>query len=247
MTNPRLFGELEAHLALRSRGAAGRSAMAALAAAGIETTGAGDPLELALGCHNPSCHHPGAGGSASVTVSKLIAIARGDEVALLCVLVALRPALVKMVRRVERSGTPGPEPASVVLAAATEAILTGRAVTAREVVARTWTIARSAARRERRFAERHRPTAELPEVVDVVDPGPPAGERVPAVLEDAVALGVLGVTDAVLVHQTRVLGRPLVTVAREWGTTRAALDSARRRAEGSLRSMLAGQGEGRCV
>ena len=246
MTNPWIFDRLETHLALRSRGAAGRSAMARLAA-GIETNGAGDPLELALGCHKPSCHQPGAGGSASVTVSGLIALARGDEVALLCVLVALRPALVKMARRLERSGTPGPEAASVVLAAATEAILTRRAVTAREVVAGTWTIARSTARRERRFAERHRPTAELPDVADVVEHGASTGERVPAVLEEAVARGVLSGSDAVLVHQTRVLGRPLVAVARAQGTTRAALDSSRRRAEGSLRSMLVGQGEGRCA
>ena len=236
MTTAPLFDRLALDLAARSHGPAGPAALARFAAAGVDTAGHADPVALALACRA----HPRSPW-ARTTVSRLATVVPGDATATLTVLLAMRPALLRLVRRLLRHGVDSDDAVALVVGQAFEVLadpsLAARPDVARWIVRDTWCRCWTRCRRDRRFEDRWNDgpagdaalrSAEAAAVEPVID----------AVLERAVRTGVLRPRHARLLYETRGLGRPLGDVAAEWGVDAGALASLRRRAERRLRDHL---------
>ena len=235
MTTAHLFDRLSAELDRLGPGAAGRACLDRLARAGVDLAGVRTPLELALACRAPR------GRWARANLAVLVRLVPGDDVATLVVLVALVPALVRAAQRLAGVGVDIDEAEGVVVTVALSALAelepAADGDVASAVVARVWSRCRSQARREALLASRHRPLgAEADDPVD--ETATAAGGTLDAVLGQAVRRGVLGRHHAVLLIETRVLGRPLAEVAAARGTTPGALASLRGRAEDRLLAMV---------
>ena len=230
---------LSAHLTERSRGPAGRAALARWEAAGLDPGEATTPVELALSCHGRG--NPGRSGS---VVAELVRLAPVDETAALCALVALRPALLRLAGHLVRRGTAREEAECDVVAVAWEqlGVLGGvrRRYAAADVVDATWSRLRTlTGLRLRRTA-----WEPLGPQHDAVEAGADPAERVTTVLTEAVADGTLSARQAAVVHDTRVLDRPVAEVAARSGRDPRAVRTERSRAEATLRRHLSAEGAG---
>jgi hypothetical protein len=201
-------------------------------AQGIDVHAASTPLELAQLCNRSEYRD-----LAKEIIGGLVAQAGLDEVACLTVLVALRPALIRMARRLARGGLSSWEVQSDVVVAAWQAVIAASespasTSAARRVVVATWSMCRTESRR----ALRSRLSEEvLADSLDPADRNADPADRVSTLLADACRQGVVSRHQAALIHATRVLDRPIADVAAASGTSPAALRKQRRRIEATLR------------
>jgi hypothetical protein len=229
---------LDRQLARCSAGRAGADGLARLAASGVPTIGCHDPHALAR-----SCHGTADPGRSETVVTTLALLAADDELAALCLLVALRPALLRMTGRLVRGGFDREEAEDRVLTAAWETIATPEATvapTARRLVARTWSTLRTEMRRDLRRRAVEQPVDDWGSEPADADADP--GERVSVLLADARRAGALTRRQATLLYDTRVLDRPVELLSVGTGRSRAALWKEGQRAEQALREFLARDG-----
>jgi hypothetical protein len=236
---PAPFVAVRSHLAARSAGRAGKDALARLAAAGVPVGDHADPLRLALGLR---AGDPPLSTETSVA-GALLEIAGADEVAGLCLFVALEPELVSMTLKLCRLGIESQEAASRVLAACwavmVEPLIPGEPRFLGGVASRTWSRVRGEVRRElhrRRHGTRLRQSFDAAQEADALD-------AAQGLLADAKREGILTAEETRLLYETRVLGRPVGAASVERGQSRQATWKARRRAESALRSYLTGEPE----
>ena len=142
-----LTDELEA----RSASPAGKRAMDRIRNSGIEVGTTVTMAELVAWCHEPA---PGGSERIEAVVNRLLTAARSDPDAAVCALVALRPALLRIARRV-CGGEPDEDELAEVVAIAWEEICgPSGCVGANRVVSATWTRSRSVLRRRSERAAR---------------------------------------------------------------------------------------------
>jgi hypothetical protein len=215
-----------------SRSPSGRRALRRLATAGIDVGQATTLEGLVERYHADSTSRD---GTSRQMLDGLLALAPTDPDAALCALVALRPALRWVVRRVY-----GPHPTedevAEVVALAWAAICDGpprHGTQSRRVVLVTRNRARTL---QRRRAARDARERELDGGGPIAWIGP--SERDEPVLEGAVRAGYLGRDEAELIALTRGIGIPLEVLAIDHGCTRRTLARRRQRAEASLRSWI---------
>ncbi len=246
MTTTALFELLEAHLAARGRGPEGRNVLARLSAGGLDVAGSVDLSELVR-----SCERSRRSLRVEGLVAALCVLAPTDPVAVVAIVVVLRPDLVRQARRLVRAGLAPDEAVAVAVEAVVVAVgamsegdggpKSDEAVV-RALLNAVWRRCRTEARRAERLAAR-----QVPLSVDEVDRPAAGGE--PEVddplLARAVRRGALDVRQARLLYETRGLGRPVVEVAEAWGVGPGTLVSSRRRAEHRLRAMLVAEGSER--
>lgn len=231
MTETTLFDRIERDMEARFRGAEGASVRVHLAEAGVDLGGADYP-GLSRRFQVPW---------ADRLLGALLHLMPDDEVAVLVVVVAVLPEFRWMAGRLVRSGVPSDDAAAAVVHSALGA-LTHTPTEVREVLAETWRRCRTEIRRCDRVArsevawevggeeiERRRWTVDR----ELDEP----------VLTRALRARVLTFEQAVLLHETRGLGRTLPDVAAEWGRPVKRVTSTRRRAEARLRAMLEAEGE----
>jgi DNA-directed RNA polymerase specialized sigma24 family protein len=201
-------------------------------ASGIDVHAASTPIELAQLCNRSEYRDV-----AEEIIGGLVAQAGRDEVACLTVLVALRPALIRIARRLARGGITSWDVQSDVVVAAWQAVIAASespvsTSAARRVVVATW----SACRTESRRTLRSRLSEEvLADSLDPADRNADPADRVSTLLVDACRQGVVSRHQAVLIHDTRVLDRSINELAAASGTSPAALRKQRRRIEATLR------------
>jgi DNA-directed RNA polymerase specialized sigma24 family protein len=201
-------------------------------ASGIDVHAASTPIELAQLCNRSEYRDV-----AEEIIGGLVAQAGQDEVACLTVLVALRPALIRLARRLARGGITSWDVQSDVVVAAWQAVIAASespvsTSAARRVVVATW----SACRTESRRTLRSRLSEEvLADSLDPADRNADPADRVSTLLVDACRQGVVSRHQAVLIHDTRVLDRSINELAAASGTSPAALRKQRRRIEATLR------------
>jgi hypothetical protein len=207
------------------------------AAAGVDLSGAASLEDLVGRYHRGST---GLDDGPRSTLEGLLALAPSDPDAALCALVALRPALYWVARRVHGPSA-SDEDLAEILGFAVEALhapapRSREDSRARQVVLLTRTRARSAARRR---DERRR---EAPAALEFLDPtllvvlGPES--RAEPLLRTAVEEGVLQPAEAELIALTRAFGIPVKVLALDRGVTVKTLLQKRRRAETALRDRL---------
>ncbi|MHB1486655.1 MAG: hypothetical protein ACYCS7_07780 [Acidimicrobiales bacterium] len=236
MTNtPGPMDALLAEVRCRSTGRQGRMAMARFVASGIDAGGARSPIDLVR-----LCNRPGSRGFAEQVVAGLVRLAVEDEMATLVALAALRPAFIRIVCRLVRRGIPRQEAQADVIAAAWESMRSLSAqpmsvAAARQVVAATWSVGRSDSRRvcRRRMSEEG-----LSSTFDVAERGSDPAERVSTLIFDAERHGILSRSQAVIVHDTRVLDRSVAEVAASLGRSCGAVRKRRERIEADLRDFV---------
>jgi DNA-directed RNA polymerase specialized sigma24 family protein len=235
MTNPAApIDALTADLRSRSAGKDGRLAMERFARAGIDAGGAGSPIELAELCARLEDRD-----FSEKVVAGLAGLPPGDELAGLTVLVALRPALIRIAHRLVGLGVPAEEVQADVIAAAWEGVRSSAglpgASPAGKVVAATWNRCRAGSRRawQQRLTERA-----LPATLTVAEPGMDPAEQVSTLVYEARCHGVLSRAQAALVYDTRILGRPIEEVAASLGRSPNALRKQRERIEAALRAFV---------
>lgn len=225
MTND-IFSKLAGELDRRSRGGPGALALERLGAHGASVEDVTTLSDLVRQCHESNV---GAVG----LVADLIKLAPDDELLALAALVALRPALRRVARRVGGHGADQADVDQTVLASAWGAIRApGTEKTASAVVSHVWSETWSQLRRVRRSAER-----EL-----LCEPS--AREWICLIHEDAsadVGLGrpltahTLSQSDLQLVRLVRIVGVPLREVARTLAVPKSTLEYQLQRVERSLR------------
>lgn len=230
--HPAPIASLTRHLALRSATTEGRRAVARWAAAGLAVDECRTPLDVATSCHDPGGRH-----RAELLVADLIDRAPTDELAGLTALVALRPALVRAACRLAR-GAGSADVEAVLVAAAWSAMGQLAAAplahdAARRVVAAVW----AAGLADRRHRRRH-PVDHLPEGWDQPVPDSDPADLVSTLLDDARARAVVSDRQASLVHDSRMLERPLAELAREQAVRVETLRRERHRAERRLRAFV---------
>jgi DNA-directed RNA polymerase specialized sigma24 family protein len=164
-----------------------------------------------------------------------LTLAPGDPLAALCVLAALGPGLVRLLRLAEVWGLERAEAESKVLSAAWEAIV-GGASSAAGVVGWARGDVRNAARRERRRCAREIATPSVPEVefLEFEDGG---GLDL---VGEAVAAGVLSQRQASVLWAVRAHAVSVNDVAEAFGCTPAAVRKNLARSERALRAFLDG-------
>ncbi|HWE68119.1 MAG TPA: hypothetical protein VG298_15870 [Acidimicrobiales bacterium] len=227
--------------------------MSRFSEAGIDIGTALDPLELAR-----SCHVPGRSVRSRAVVSELVALSVSDEMAGLVALVALRPGLFRIVRRLVVRGASREDTETDVVATAWEvkgsvAKKGAHPRAAQRVISITWERCRSAARRQssgpstwERSAAGHSAWGQsgecrvlaMPDGFDAeaVDANP--ADLVSTTLWEARRAGVVSARQATLVHDTRVLDIAIAAVAAEQGRTAVAVRKERERVEGKLRAVV---------
>jgi hypothetical protein len=200
--------------------------------AGIDTGGSGSPIELAN-----LCHRPGERAFAWEVIAGLARLAPDDEMATLTALVALRPALIGIARRLMGLGVPTGEAQVYVIAAAWEALRSqagspAAGGTAGKVVAATWNTCRA---ESRRVLQHRGAQTSLSPTLNVAERGSDPAEQVSTVLFDARRHGVLSRAQAALVYDTRILELSIGGLAASLGRSPWAVRKRRRRIEARLR------------
>jgi hypothetical protein len=224
-------------LEIRCRGGGSNGTMVRLAAAGLEL--AGTESLFALAC---SCHESKDRVRSDAVLRALLRLVEDDELATMAILVALRPALLVLWRRLIGVGIDPAVAQGDVVATAYERVLAlapnPSAHVARAIVSSSWDRLRWSLRVEQRCALRHRP---LSVVGDVAESGPEydasestTGEDLRAVLTEAVAAGVISATAAQIVFATRAQGTSFRTLSCELHKGEAGLRKTRQRAESIL-------------
>jgi hypothetical protein len=226
-----LLDLLALELERTSRSPAGRRALRRFASAGIDVGDASSLVDLVRRYHEASTARD---PSARVLLEQLLVLAPVDEVAAVCALEAIRPALCWVVRRVHGTRDASDDQIASIVAFAWEAICQPppkHGPRARHVVFLTRTWARTADRRRQ-------PTVvlgcadDLQRIVRVEAPDP--GERPEPLLRHAVEAGYLTNADAELIALTRGLGIPARVLARDRDVSVKTLLQRRRRAEAAL-------------
>ena len=234
MTTDTLSG-IEADLALRCRRHEDAALMARLVPGRLWPGRPASALELARSCHPPA-PRPQAGA----VLSALATVVPTEEVATLAALVALRPLLARIAGRLSRDGMGHDDAVSTTVAAALEVLAAGNDVAGPDVWQRLataiWGVARTELRRDHRYRRVHTSTADLGAGSSC--DGRAHDDVAETVLAWAVGCGVLELHHARLIAETRMAGRPLADVAREWEMGVRALKSVRQRAELRLRRAL---------
>jgi DNA-directed RNA polymerase specialized sigma24 family protein len=218
------------HLARFIRTSAGSRALARFSAAGLGRESAHD-LTVLVRRRGRSIERVRRAQIAEV----LLPLAPVDQVAALCVVVALRPELMRMVRRLTRYLVDPWDPEADVVAAAWEVVVAERdgdpeALRHAALVNAIWTGVRHSTGMRRGHLETE------PLEADFDRPAPPDDplERWPGLLAAAVARGVVTPRQVVVIAQTRMEGRPLIEVAKSLGRTYDSLRMERARAEADL-------------
>ncbi|MGH8995614.1 MAG: hypothetical protein ACRDYB_06240 [Acidimicrobiales bacterium] len=223
-------------LATRSAGARGRRALARLAAAGAPVEGCRDPFDLAR-----SCHGPGGRDLLEALVAALFPLVPGDEVAMLCLLVAMRPVLGTLATRAERSGPRGGERTEMESATVT-ALLEAVADLSRPAVPASLTVLVHAVWSRLRSELRRQRTSDGDRVVasveDDADAGADPAEVVTTLLADARRRGVVTPRQAYLMSATRLADRPVEEIGLRLGISRATVWKDRRRGELALAAFV---------
>jgi DNA-directed RNA polymerase specialized sigma24 family protein len=229
-TNPLQLLTIE--LETRSASPGGREALERIRASGVEVGATTSMSELVAQCHQPA---PESEGSSQAVVEGLLAAARSDPDAAVCVLVALRPALLRIARRV-CGGDPDEDELAEVVAIAWEEIC-GDAGSrgANRVVTATWTRSRSVLRRRIDQAAREAPHSDGLEALDRTHDLDVEGD---GTLSTAIAKGVVSTQDAALIALTRVDGVRIAELARQRGVSASTLSTRRLRAEAAIRRHL---------
>jgi DNA-directed RNA polymerase specialized sigma24 family protein len=252
-TTPGPIKALTAHLAVRSQGKEGRMAMSRFSDAGIDIETALDPLELAR-----SCHDSGRFDRSRTVVSGLVALSVTDELAGLAALVALRPGLFRIVRRLVVRGASREDAETDVVATAWEAMGSvarkgSHPRAAQQVISTTWERCRTAARRpssglstSERSAAGHSACGRsrgcrVPALLDgfdaeAIDANP--ADRVSTTLWEARRGGLVSARQATLIHDTRVLDISIAAAAAKQGRTAVAVRKERERVEAKLRAVV---------
>jgi DNA-directed RNA polymerase specialized sigma24 family protein len=245
------LAQLGDHLAQLSRTKDGRVALERFGVAGMETDGAGD-LATLIGQWDGR----GGGDRRAEMLETLVSLAPDDEMAALCVVVALRPELTRIARHVAGGFFDAEEAQSEVIAIAWEVLTEPEepgpedsepeesgpdeagpespepgTARAKRAVNAIWNEARRSAGLRRHALNEVSPC----DVPDTVAPDLDPLERWPGLLAAAVARGVLTPRQVVVIAQTRMEGRPLAEVARSLGRGYDAVQKDRRRAEAALR------------
>ena len=261
--HPTPFDQLTTHLAARARTPEGRKVFALLAQdhQAIAESAATDLFELASACHETSGTHPtgatqatsGSHPTGDGIVGALLAASVHYELASLAALVALRPALRRISRRLIANGQDPTEAETDTVTAAylVTADLAGTSppYPARALVAATWNRMRTTVRGLQ--ADGLRLTS-IPDDLDVEELGAdPASfidctARVEEILGAAVSAGVVSARQAHLVYWTRVAGECLEKLSEAQGANPATLRKERSRALRALKRHLTGEAASRC-
>jgi hypothetical protein len=229
-TNPLQL--LTAELEARSASPGGRRAMDRIRASGVDVGTTASMAGLVARCHEPA---PEGKEPPETLADSLLAAARRDPDAAVCALVALRPALLRIARRVCGGDPDEDELAEVVTIAWEEICGPAGVLGANRVVAATWTRSRSVLRRRTDRAAREDPQADGLETI-ASTPAPGGGGD--GTLSTAVAQGIVSRQDAALIALTRIGGVRIAELARQRGVSAATLSSRRRRAEAAIRRHL---------
>lgn len=198
--------------------------------AGIDAGATTSMADMVDQCHGVG---PGGSGRAETLADGLLAVAPNDPDAAVCALVALRPALLRIARRVCGGDPDDDELAEVVAIAWEEICGPSGSAGASEVVRATWTRSRSVLRRQADLAAREdlgdaRPRMHEPDAED-------AGQ---ATLATAIAIGIVSRRDAAVIALTRLGGMTIAELAAQRGIPVSTLASQRRRAELAIRRHL---------
>ena len=183
------------------------------------------------------CHDVGRKGSdrPHALADALLAAAIDDPDAAVCALVALRPALLRIARRVCGGDPDDDELAEVVAIAWEEICGPAGSLGASEVVRATWTRSRSVLRRQEDLSAREHLRDVWPEPA-VHDPD--AEDDGEATLATAIADGIVSRHDASVIALTRLGGMTIAELASQRGVPVSTLTSQRRRAETAIRRHL---------
>lgn len=219
---------LTAHLEARSRGAEVPAIMASFAAAGVPRCAGTTPIAVAH-----SCHQPGRRRQSEQTIGRLVDLAADVDLAGLTVLVALRPALVRIAHH-HSIGIPVADAEADVVANAWIALADHAGTTpgpaaARRIVAATRDGCRNDQRRHQR---RPRPVACH---LEDVDPQSDPADQLESLLDDARLAGIVTASEAALMWDTRVAGYSVAEIAACRGQHPATVRTQRSRAEQRLR------------
>jgi hypothetical protein len=224
--------QLTLELNRRSSSPTGQRALRRFGSAGIDTDHATSLEELVRHCHETTTTRDPRHRE---LLEGLLELAPTDSDAALCALVALRPALYWVTRRVYAAASE--EDVAEVVAFAWEAICwpaPRNSSRARMVVL--------GARTRARTAERQRRTkASLEDLSDeAISPTPSAdpAERDEPMLARAVQARVVSHEDAEVIALTRGVGIPIKVLARDYDVSAKTLRRRRDRAEASLRRGL---------
>jgi hypothetical protein len=223
-----------------------RLTMARLAAGGLELDGVDDLFLLVCRCHESKDR-----ARSDAVLGALVRLAAHDELATIGVLVALRPALLVLSRRLTGVGMDPAVAQDDVVATAYERVLAvaeqPTVHVARAVISSSWDRLRWSLRAEQRCALRHLP---LSEIGDGVETGAErnvselrSGSDLSSVLTEAVAAGVISATAAQIVVATRSHGKSFEALACELHKGEAALRKTRQRAEATLIAKGRGPGQ----
>jgi DNA-directed RNA polymerase specialized sigma24 family protein len=234
-TNP--MHSLTAELRSRSASPAGRRALERFRREGIDVGWAATLGDLVERCHSSGAQ---ASDHARSLVDSLLALAPSDPDAAICALVVLRPALLRIARRVSGREPTADDVAEVLVIAWEEICRPGAPRGSSVVVRATWTRSRSVIRRLADRVARE----ELGEVA-LRPATPPTEDHLEArdTLASAVARGTITWDDAVVIALTRIDGLPVTVLAGLWGVTVSTVTSKRRRAEAAIREHLSRQGQ----
>ena len=219
------------HMAQFMRTGAGSRAMARFSAAGLNRESAHDLSVLV------SRRGRTVGRIKRARIVEVLApLAPADDVAAPCVMVTLRPELLRMTRRSIRELVDPEDSEADVVAIAWDVVIKGpdaayEPLRHAALVNAIWTeIRRSTGLRRGQLD-----TVPLAEDFDQPAPLDDPLERWPGLLASAVARGVLTPRQVVVIAQTRMDGRPLIEVATALGRTYDSLRMERARAEAALR------------
>ena len=213
------------------RTGAGSRAMARFSAAGLNRESAQDLSVLV------SQRGRAVGRIKRARIVEVLApLAPADDVASPCVVVALRPELIRMTRRSTRELVDPEDTEADVVAVAWEVVIKGpegasEPLRHAALVNAIWTeIRRSSGLRRGQLD-----VVPLDDNFDQPAPLDDPLEHWPGLLASAVARGVLTPRQVVVIAQTRMEGRPLIEVATAFGRTYDSLRMERARAEAALR------------
>jgi hypothetical protein len=224
-------------LEIRCRAGGSNGTMARLADGGLELAGAGTLFALACSCHESKDR-----ARSDAVLGALVRLTGDDELAAIAMLVALRPALLVLSRRLTGVGMNPSAAQGDVVATAYERMLAVAAEptvhVARAIISSSWDRLRWSLRAEQRCALRHLPPSEVGEGIEAAaEPdvsASRAGGDLSSVLTEAVATGVISATAAHIVVATRSHGRSFRALACELHKGEAALRKTRQRAEATL-------------
>jgi hypothetical protein len=188
-------------------------------------------LDVAEACHSGTDRR-----RTEETLWLLVVQGVTDETAAIALLVALRPALLVLSRRLVTIGMGLFDAQTAILSSAYERmfdVFAERSThVARAMVRGTWDRVRSSLRAEQRCALRHVRLQDLGDIADDATGEP--SDRLSPLLQDAVAARVVSPETACVIHATRVEGRSFESVAHQLRKGVPALRKTRQRGERAL-------------